>query len=524
MERIAVADASNCPDCIGAIVARADEHGVGQRVQLAFHLIKRAIEEVLHRPGHVAKILWRADEECVRPQQIFGARLASFPQSYLHAFDFWVFGAGCDGVGKAFGVTGFAVVHDQQVFHREEYTCRMKFDDITAAAQRIQGHVVHTACERSDTLSALLGCDLYIKFENQQFTASFKERGALNCLLTLPEESRAKGVIAMSAGNHAQALAYHGARLGVPTTIVMPRTTPNAKVEQTRVHGAEVLLHGAQFEATRQFTLRLAKERDLTLVHPFDDPQVMAGQGTVGLEIAQQVPEAEIVVVPVGGGGLISGVSVALSHALPQAAIVGVQMARFDGVVRALRGGPKPHKQLGTVAEGIAVKSPGKLTLPLIKRHVSDMVVVDEDEVEQAIFNLLEIEKTVAEGAGAAALAALLADPARYRGHKVVVVLSGGNIDMMMLSSVLQRGMVRSRRLVRLRVEIPDVPGALGDLTQKIGELDSNIVDIQHQRAFGPSSVRATMVELVLQMRGEEQVDQVLDSLIEAGYDATLIA
>ena len=400
----------------------------------------------------------------------------------------------------------------------------MDIDDIILAASRLEGQVVRTPCVRSDTLSRLLGCELYIKFENQQFTASFKERGALNCLLCMPEEARSRGVIAMSAGNHAQALAYHGTRLGVPTTIVMPRTTPNAKVEQTRVHGAEVLLHGNQFEATRQFTYAAAADRGLTVVHPFDDLHVIAGQGTVGLEIAEQVPDAEVLLVPVGGGGLISGVATAAASRLPRCAVVGVQVERFDGAARSMRGEPPRASRFGTVAEGIAVKTPGEKTMPIIREHVAEILTVDENAVEQAVFTLLEIEKTVAEGAGAAPLAAIAAHADRFAGKRVVMVLSGGNIDMMILSSVLQRGLVRSHRLVRLKVEIPDVPGALADLTQQLGALDSNIVDIEHQRAFGPSSVRATIVELVLQMRGEEQVDQVLESLTDSGYEASLIA
>ncbi len=399
----------------------------------------------------------------------------------------------------------------------------MNIDDIHAARKRIEGQVLRTPCVRSDTLSRLLGCELFIKFENQQFTASFKERGALNCLLAMDEGLRKRGVIAMSAGNHAQALAYHGTRLGVPTTIVMPLTTPNAKVDQTRVHGAEVVLHGAQFEATLQYTHALAAERGLTLIHPFDERHVMAGQGTVGLEIGEQVADAEVVVVPVGGGGLISGIATALAETRPQCEVVGVQMSRFDGAARKFRGEAVQAGKLGTVAEGIAVKHPGEQTMPIIRALVSDLVTVDEDSVEQAIFTLLEIEKTVAEGAGAAPLAAIQSDPSRYAGKRVVMVLSGGNIDMMILSSVLQRGLVRSNRLVRLRVEIPDVPGALADLTQRIGELESNIVDIVHQRAFGPSSVRATIVELMLQMRGEEQVDQVIAGLARDGYEASLI-
>jgi threonine dehydratase len=372
----------------------------------------------------------------------------------------------------------------------------------------------------SRTLSSQLGCDLYIKFENQQFTASFKERGALNCLLALGDEARG-GVIAMSAGNHAQALAYHGKRLGIPTTIVMPRFTPNAKVEATRVFDAEVLLQGTQFDETLQFTRDMAVERSLRLVHPFDDADVIAGQGTVALEMLEQVENLDAVVVPVGGGGLISGMACVAQALAPQVRVIGVQMARFAGAFAAFHDAPDPGKTHDfTVAEGIAVKSPGALTSGMIRQYVHDVCLVSETAVEQAIFDLLEIEKTVAEGAGAAPLAWLRESPDAIRGQRIGMVLSGGNIDMMILSSVLQRGLVRSHRLVRLQVEIPDTPGALAQLTRILGELDSNIMDIHHQRAFGGSSVRATLVELVLQMRGEEQLDYVMQALTDAGYEA----
>ncbi|MGI9509012.1 MAG: threonine ammonia-lyase, partial [Geminicoccaceae bacterium] len=382
--------------------------------------------------------------------------------------------------------------------------------DVQAAASRLEGNIAKTPCLRSDTLSQLTGCDLFLKFENLQFTSSFKERGALNCLLQMTDEERSKGVIAMSAGNHAQALACHGSRLGLPTTIVMPRSTPNAKVEQTRVFGAEVLLHGNQFDETRSFTNALAKERGLTLVHPFDDPRVIAGQGTVGLEIIDAVAEVEAVIIPVGGGGLIGGTAVAIKGMAPDVEVIGVQADRYDAAARAYDGKPERTSLPGTVAEGIAVKSPGKLTLPLIRGHVDRMLTVSEVQIEQAVFDLLEIEKTVVEGAGAAALAALRAHPEIVEGRRVVLVLSGGNIDMMILSSILQRGLVRTHRLVRLSVELRDMPGALAELTQVLGELDSNIMDISHQRAFGGSSVRATLVDLVLQMRGEEQIERVV--------------
>ncbi len=394
----------------------------------------------------------------------------------------------------------------------------VELSEIEAARERIASHVACTPCELSETLSAQLGGELYIKFENLQFTASFKERGALNCLLLAGESAR-DGVIAMSAGNHAQALAYHGRRLGLPTTIVMPRFTPNAKVEATRVHGAEVILEGATFDQTRAFTTELATERNLRLIHPFDDPAVIAGQGTVGLEIAEQVQDVDNVIVPVGGGGLISGVAVALKARKPEVNIIGVQMERFRGAHQMFHGeAPSPPELAVTVAEGIAVKEPGMLTSELIKQHVSDIKLVGEAQVEQAIFDLLEIEKTVVEGAGAAPLALLRAVPDLARDKRTVMILSGGNIDMMILSSVLQRGLVRMNRLVRLSVEIPDTPGALASLTEIVGGLNSNIREIEHNRAFAGSSVRATVVELELEMRGEEQQDNVVRALADAGY------
>jgi threonine dehydratase len=397
----------------------------------------------------------------------------------------------------------------------------MDIVDVRAARERLAGQVAVTPLTHSRTISKLTGANVFLKFENLQFTASFKERGALNCLLCLSDRERGAGVIAMSAGNHAQALAYHGRRLRVPTTIVMPRFTPNAKVAQTRVFGAEVILHGSEFDETRRFTQELAAQRSLTLVHPYDDPRVIAGQATLGLEMLEQAPDADVVVVPVGGGGLIAGVASAVKAEHPHVRVVGVQVESFPAAYNAFHGITGAPRARGTVAEGIGVKSPGATTMPLIKALVDDMLLVTEEQVEQAVFNLLEIEKTVVEGAGAVALAALDAHRDLFSGRNVVLVLSGGNIDMMILSSVLQRGLVRTRRLVRLKVEIPDVPGALADVTRVLAELDSNIVEIEHQRAFAGSSVRSTVVELVLQLRGEEQVDQLVAALSSRGYEAS---
>ena len=395
----------------------------------------------------------------------------------------------------------------------------MDLADIQAARERIAGDIRTTPCSRSVTLSEITGANVFLKFENQQFTASFKERGALNCLLCLSEQQRQQGIIAMSAGNHAQAVAYHGSRLGIPTCIVMPRSTPNAKVEQTRVFGAEIHQHGSGFDETLEYTRTLASERGLVLVHPFDDERVIAGQGTLGLEVLEQVPDVEALIIPVGGGGLIGGTALAVKSLAPNVHVAGVQMQRFSAAYHRFNGTSEGENPTDTVAEGIAVKSPAAQTWSLIERHVDELFQVTEEQVEQALFTLLEIEKTVVEGAGAASLAALVGNQGRYAGKNVVLVVSGGNIDMMILSSVLQRGLVRSHRLMRLAVEIPDVPGALAELTAVFGELDSNIISIDHQRAFGSSSVRATLVELVLQMRGEEQVDQVVEALRTQGYE-----
>ncbi|MEE4382165.1 MAG: threonine ammonia-lyase [Pseudomonadales bacterium] len=394
--------------------------------------------------------------------------------------------------------------------------------DVRAAATVIEGQVARTPVRRSRTLSELTGAEVWLKFENLQFTASFKERGALNRLAALSKAERARGVIAMSAGNHAQGVAHHARRLGIPATIVMPRFTPNAKVEQTRVFGPEVLLHGNGFDEAAAFTARLAEERGLTLVHPYDDPRVMAGQGTLALELLEDAPTPDVVLVPIGGGGLISGIATVTAALAPETEVIGVEAERFASTLRALRGSG-PEYGASTIAEGIAVKTPRRLTLPVIRRHVRDLLLVGEDDLERAVLLLLEIEKTVVEGAGAAGLAALLAHRDRFRGRRVAIPLCGGNIDLMILSSVIQRGLVRDHRLVRIAVEIPDVPGALGEICRLLGELDSNILDLQHQRAFAGSSVRATGVVFTLQLRGEEQIENVLEVLSGQGYAAHLL-
>ncbi|QTF93698.1 threonine ammonia-lyase [Halomonas sp. BM-2019] len=396
-------------------------------------------------------------------------------------------------------------------------------DDIRAAAARIQGSVERTPCLHSHTLSRIAGCELYLKFENHQFTAAFKERGALNHLLSLSDAERARGVIAMSAGNHAQAVAYHAARLGIRATIVMPRHTPNLKVSNTRALGAEVHLAGDGVAEAGEVAHRLAEEQDLVFVHPYDDERIIAGQGTIALEMLEEAPELDALVIPIGGGGLIAGNAIAAGELKPGIEVVGVQTKRFPAMQQALAGEPIQCGQ-ATLAEGIAVKQPGRLTLPIVRERVRDIVLVDEPEIERAILLLLEIEKTVAEGAGAAGLAAVLADPERYRGRNVGLILCGGNIDMLALASVIQRGLVRSGRIVRVRVAIPDVPGALAELTRLLARQRANVIQIAHHRTFTDLSLRATEVEATLETLGSEHTREVIEALRAEGYDPVLPA
>jgi threonine dehydratase len=398
----------------------------------------------------------------------------------------------------------------------------VSLDHVREAAAAIAGHVVATPCLVSQTLSAITGAEVWLKFENLQFTAAFKERGALNKLRTLTEAQRAAGVLAVSAGNHAQAVAYHGQRLGIRTTIVMPRFTPHVKVERTRGFGAEVILSGETFDEARRAGLAAAAERGATLVHPYDDPLVIAGQGTIALEMLAAAPHLETLVVPVGGGGLIAGIAVAAQAVKPGIEIVGVEASGFPAVHCALHGRAAAFAG-STIAEGIAVKEPGALTLPLIRERVADVLLVDDGDIEQAIVLLLEIEKTVVEGAGAAGLAALVRHPERFRGRKVGVVLSGGNIDPLVLSDIIERGLVRSGRLVRLRVEMRDLPGALARVTACLADANANIEEVHHQRAFTDLPVLSAEVEFVLQTRGPEHVREILAALAGAGFKGEVV-
>ena len=395
----------------------------------------------------------------------------------------------------------------------------LQLADIQAAAARLQGQVLDTPCVESRTLSQVTGAQVFLKMENLQFTASFKERGACNKLVQLSNEERARGVVAMSAGNHAQGVAFHAQRLGIRAVIVMPRFTPGVKVARTRGFGAEVILHGDTLDAASEHARALAREQGLTFVHPFDDEAIMAGQGTLALEMLAEQPDLDTLVVPVGGGGLISGVATAAKALKPGVRAVGVQTARFPGAVNAITG--SAHAQgASTIAEGIAVSSPGALCLPLIRQHVDELLLVDEGDIEQAIVMLLEIEKTLSEGAGAAALAALLRYPEQFKGRKVGLVLSGGNIDPMLLAAIIGRGMVRSGRLARIVVSARDVPGSLARVTALVAECGANVQEIHHQRAFTLLAAQNVEIEMVLQTRDAEHVRELLARLAAEGLQA----
>ena len=399
-------------------------------------------------------------------------------------------------------------------------TSTITIDSIRAAQARLAGHVENTPCLHSRTLSQITGADVFLKFENLQFTASFKERGALNKLSTLTAEQRARGVIAVSAGNHAQGVAYHARRLGIPAVIVMHRFTPMVKVERTRGFAAEVVMSGDTFDDSKAEAARLAVSRSLTMVHPYDDADVIAGQGTVALEMLAQQPDIDCLCVAVGGGGLISGVATAARALKPSVEIIGVQTDQFPSMYSAFKGVQMPSA-IATLAEGIAVKQPGDLTLEIVKRLVDDIVLVAEGDIEQAIVMLLEIEKTVVEGAGGAGLAAMLRHPARFAGRRVGLILCGGNIDPMVLADIIERGMVRAGRLARIRVHTRDVPGELARAATLIGQAGANIEEVEHQRAFTTLPVQNAELEFVLQTRGPDHIEEVLRTLRAAGLYAT---
>jgi threonine dehydratase len=394
-------------------------------------------------------------------------------------------------------------------------------DDIRAAAGRLRGQVEDTPCLHSRTLSQITGAEVWLKFENLQFTASFKERGALNCLAQLDDEQRRRGVIAVSAGNHAQGVAYHAQRLGVPAVIVMPRYTPMVKVERTRGFGAEIVLAGDDFDEAKEAALQIERSRSLTPVHPYDDPRVIAGQGTIGLEMLAAQPQLDCLCVAIGGGGLISGVTLAARAIKPSIEVIGVQTDQFPGMYALYKGVDLPSAS-ATLAEGIAVKSPGLITREIVRRHVDDIVLVAEGDIEHAIVLLLEIEKTVVEGAGATGLAALIRHRARFEGKRVGLILCGGNIDPMVLADIIERGMVRAGRLARIRVATRDVPGELARAATVVAQAGANIEEVEHQRAFTTLPAQNAQLEMVIQTRGPQHIEEVLRALRGVGMAADL--
>ena len=401
-------------------------------------------------------------------------------------------------------------------------TLPISLDDVLAARERISGAVIRTPCLHSRTLSQMTGAEVWIKFENLQFTAAYKERGALNKLLTLTPEQRACGVIAASAGNHAQGLAYHAARLGIPATIVMPRFTPVVKVQQTESHGAHIVLHGEKFEEASAEAYRLADARGFVFVHPFDDPVVMAGQGTVALEMLEDAPAIDTLIVPIGGGGLISGMATVAKAADRAIEVIGVQAELYPSMYGKLRG-QSVACDGDTLAEGIAVKTPGALTFEVVRALVDDILLVGERDLEHAVAMLLTIEKTVAEGAGAAGLAALLAHPRRFRGRTVGLVLCGGNIDTRLLANVLLRDLARAGRLARLRIRLKDRPGQLFEVARIFDRQQVNILEVYHQRVFTNLPAKGLITDIECETRDRDHLDRLVEALRAAGYEVRMV-
>lgn len=398
----------------------------------------------------------------------------------------------------------------------------VSIDDVRAAAQRISGAVVRTPTLHSRTLSQLTGANVYLKFENLQFTAAYKERGALNTLLQLDAEARAKGVIAASAGNHAQGLAYHATRLGIPSTIVMPKNTPIVKVTQTEGHGATVVLHGETFDAAYAHSRELEAAQGYTFIHPFDDPRVIAGQGTATLELLEDVPAIDTLVVPIGGGGLISGAAIVAKAQDRSIEVLGVQAELYPSMYNRIHHTEMPCAG-DTLAEGIAVKYPGSVTARIVEALVDDIVLVGERRLEEAVSLLLQIEKTVVEGAGAAGLAALLSEPERFKGKTVGTVLCGGNIDTRLLANVLLRDLARSGRLARLRVRLQDRPGALFHVARIFHEQGVNIIEVYHQRVFTSLPAKGLITDIECETRDRNHLDRLMTALRRAQYEVSMV-
>ncbi|WEK48065.1 MAG: threonine ammonia-lyase [Candidatus Andeanibacterium colombiense] len=396
----------------------------------------------------------------------------------------------------------------------------LTIDDVRAAAARIGDAVVRTPTDYSKTLSQITGANIWLKFENLQFTAAYKERGALNKLLLLTEEQKSRGVITASAGNHSQGLAYHGTRLGVPVTIVMPRTTPMVKVIQTEQVGGKVVLEGETFDEANEYARTMEKQLNLTFVHPFDDPDVAAGQGTVGLEMLEDVPQLDMLAVPIGGGGLLSGIGTVARALKPDIGLIGVQPELYPSMYAKL-GGHVMESGGDTLAEGIAVKQPGVFTAKVLEGLVDEIVLVSEQALERAVALLLQIEKTVVEGAGAAGLAAVLSHPEKFKGRNVGLVLSGGNIDTRLLANVLLRDLARSGRLARLRIFLQDRPGALYKVMHEFDAHHVNILEIYHQRIFTNLPAKGLVTDIECEARDREQLVALIEALQAKGYSVS---
>jgi threonine dehydratase len=400
----------------------------------------------------------------------------------------------------------------------------ISLDDVVAARERVRGAIYNSPCPHSQMLSALTGQQVYLKLENLQMTGSFKERGALNRITLLTKEQAARGVVAASAGNHAQGVAYHATKRGIRALIVMPLATPLVKVTATRGFGAEVVLHGANYDEACEEATRLCAAEGMTFIHPFDDAAVMAGQGTIGLELLDQVPQLEAVVVPIGGGGLIGGIACAIKEACnrasrPEIRVIGVQTSRLPSMIAAVESHrPVTMEPATTIADGIAVRRAGDMTLPVVERYVDEIVTVDEDEIASAILVLLEREKTLAEGAGAAALAALLQKKTSLQGAHTAVIVCGGNIDVTLLSRIIERGLVQDGRMIRLRIHLLDKPGALAELTLLIAKYRANIVDTLYNRAYYGVNLGDTTIDITMETRGREQVEELLAAMTAGGY------
>lgn len=389
--------------------------------------------------------------------------------------------------------------------------------EIEAARRVLAGHVLRTPMLPAPRLSALTGANVFVKYENLQVTNSFKDRGALVKLSALTADERKRGVVAMSAGNHAQAVAYHAARLGIPATIVMPVTTPAVKVAATRSHGAQVVLEGESVADAQVACEKLMRERSLTLVHPYDDPLIIAGQGTIALEMLEDVPDLDILVIPIGGGGLISGNAIAARAVRPKIEIVGAEAALYPSMWNAVAG---EHREIGgpTLAEGIAVKNVGKLTLPIIRELVSEIILVDEARLEQSVNAYLTLQKTMAEGAGAAGLAAMLTKPERFAGKRVGLILCGGNIDPRILASIMVRELERENQIVSFRLIIPDRPGMLGQIATRLGELGANILEVEHKRLFLDVPAKGTSLDVTVETRDSRHAAEILSAFEAEGY------